>query len=877
MKQSSNQPFLASLADPIAANIAASGGKSAGLHRMIAASLPVPPGFVVTTAAFEAIVARDEGVRRAVAHLHACAEGSALREGAMAVRQAVLSCALPEAFAREVVQAWETMTNNAPVAVRSSATTEDLANASFAGQQDTYLSIETGRELLEALRGCWASLFTERAVVYRRAHGFDNTRVSMAVVVQRMVAADSAGVLFTADPLSGQRGISVIEAVAGLGEALVSGHATPERYRIRGRDGVVLARIGTHGAPLTANQGLVDERALRELNTLGRRAEASAQQPMDIEWAIEKGRVWLLQARPITTLWPLPEGRLLPGFRIFVSFGHMQVYTSPLSRVALSMFARMAPIGRDPRTGLSSIIRNAGERVYFDATPALAREPFRRLLPALLMNASEPIARRLETAAAREELRDLPDSERANLSVVVPVILGLLRQALRNVLTDPQRVRDDLFADLDEIIRHHGERLAGAKTLEDRLDVLFDELGTQLANVLKTMIPRMLPAIFMGKAVSRLGAWLAPDVDHRLLHQGFEGNITTEMDMALADLADLARDVPSLVVALKDQDSTARLAALRSDESCAGFFRAWDAFLERYGHRSAGEIDPGVPRWREDPRIPLRSIAGALERPRGALREQHQMLARRARECRDKLVAAARKKPLGFWIAPLTAGIIDRMRTLLGAREHHKFYMVIMIDRLRTVVLEAGTFLMNAKALRSCEDVWFLELPEIREAVTEVRHGRVPALQARVEERKALREKYAHMTPPAVMTSDGEAIAFVDQRDLPANSLAGTAVSGGTYEGTARVVHDPAKEELGAGEVLVARFTDPGWTPLFGHAGALVMEVGGQMTHGSVIAREIGIPAVVAVEGATARIHSGDRIRVDGERGFVTVLQGAAS
>lgn len=877
MNLQTNRKMLVSLADPIAAIVSETGGKSVGLHKMIAAGLPVPPGFVVTTAAFEAIVAQDDMFRQTVARLDDCAEGAALREGAAAVRAAVLACSLPETFALDVIHTWETMTHNAPVAVRSSATAEDLANASFAGQQDTFLSIETKRELLEALRGCWASLFTERAVVYRRAHGFDQMHVSMAVVIQRMVQADTAGVLFTADPLSGHRGISVIEAVAGLGEALVSGHDPPERYRIRSRDGVVLQRLGTRGKPLDENQGLLCKRALDELNTLGKQAEANGKCPMDIEWAIEKGRVFLLQARPITTLWPLAEGKPLPGWRVFLSFGHLQVYTAPLSRVGSSMFRRIIPLGRDETSGLSSLVRNMGERVYVDATPALTRLPFRRLLPMFMMNANEPIAERLRTAVKREELHNVPNSERADLTKIVPIAIGLLWNAIRNLFVDPVHVRDTYLREIEEIVRQHGERLESANSLDKRLDALFDDLGTVLEEIMKRMLPRLLPAIIMSKIAPRLASWLAPDVDHRLLLQGLEGNITTEMDMALIDIADIARDVPSLVVALKSEEPGARIEALRGDAASAGFFRAWDAFLVRHGHRSAGEIDPGIPRWREDPRIPLRSIAGALDRPRGALREQHQALAQRALECRDKLVAAANKKAFGFVIAPFTAGLIDRMRSMLGAREHHKFFLVLTIDRLRTVVLEAGTFLQHKGVLKSSDDVWFLELNEIRNAIKEVERGRVPTLRTRIEERRALRDKFAHVAPPAVITSDGESITFIDKRPLPANSLAGTAVSGGSYEGTARVVHDPATEELGAGEVLVAQFTDPGWTPLFGHAGALVMEVGGQMTHGSVIAREIGIPAVVAVEGATSRIRSGDRIRVDGERGFVTILQGGES
>lgn len=867
--------LLVPLNDPNAAQVSQCGGKSAGLHLLLRAGLPVPPGFVITTRAFDSMVRSDMEFQRTVALLQTASEGQALREAARIVRETIMVGTFSEAFAHHVISAWESITQTSPVAVRSSATAEDLTNASFAGQQDTYLNIETQRELMESIRACWASLFTERAVIYRRTRGFDDSRVSMAVVVQRMVNARAAGVLFTADPISNRRDVFVVEAIPGLGEAFVSGHAAPERYRIRARDGHILERIGKDGKPLAEKNGLLSSSILGQLHALGQSAHKSAALPVDIEWALEKDHIYLLQSRPITTLWPLPEGKPLPGWRVFLSFGHLQVYTSPLSRVGASMFARLSPLRRDPQTGLSTLVRNSGERIFLDVTPAISRSPFNKLFARFLKTASEPVAARVQTAMRRPDLHALPNSERANLMVVIPIIARFLRRAVHNMLRNPSDVRETYLDELQKIVHHQQERIQRADSIQDRFDAMYDELGTFLGSIMTSMFPRMLPAIVMSQFVPSWISWIAPDVDHRIFLQGLEGNITTEMDLALADLADLARDVPSLTAALTSENPVLELERIRHNDMCAAFFQAWDAFLHTYGHRSAGEIDPGVPRWREDPRIPLRSIAGALARPRGALRAQHLALSQRATECRDLLKKEISDKPLGSVLAPLTDGLINRMRILLSAREHHKFYMVQVINNLRTVTLEAGTYLVENGALENADDIWFLELPEIQNALRNVKSRPDPQLASLVATRRTLRDRYAHMTPPAVMTNVGEAIPYQDTRDLPENSLAGTPVSGGLYEGTARVVHDPATEDLGAGEILVARFTDPGWTPLFGHAGALIMEVGGQMTHGSVIAREIGIPAVVAVEGATQKIRSGDRIRVDGEQGFVTILEGA--
>lgn len=870
--------YLYTISDPAVSDTAIGGGKAAGLHRLISANLPVPEAYCVTTRAFDDVVAIHPAFQRAIRHLDSARDDTSLFEGARALREVILAIELPRSFADHLIEMWQMDLGGTHVAVRSSATAEDLEGASFAGQQDTFLSIGSAPALLGAVRKAWASLFTNRAVTYRKSRGFPNDRVSMGIVVQRMVAADCAGVLFTADPVSGRRGVTVVEAIRGLGEAFVSGHVTPERYQIRTSDGHVYTRLGSDGARLAEDSGLLSGRTLEELRRLSARAEAHAKTPLDIEWATERGRVWLLQARPITTLWPLPEGSFPEGLRVLASFGHLQVYTSPLSRVGSSMFRRIIPFGRDERTGMSAFVRVAGDRLYVDTTPLLASEPFRTVFPAIVANASEPVAARLAAAKERPELSMLPPEGRIRLRDAATGILPVISKSIRVMLDDPRSAKDAYLQELHGRLAEQGERLSRAQTVSERVDILFDELGEQARWMLyRALMPRMVPALLLSKLMAQLVPRLMDGQDHRPLLQGLEGNVTTEMEFALADLSDLARDVPALTLALRSDDAVEQLRALRGEPACRPFFDAWDAFLARHGHRSVGEIDPGVPRFREDPRLLLRSIAGALERPKGALRAQHHELRQKALLLRDELVAAAQSGPTGSLGGKLTGALIDRMRTFLGLREEHKFVMVVTIDRLRAVVREAGGYLREAGSIDAEDDVWMLDLHEIRDAARAASKGAPQKLQSLVAERKRARALHETASPPAVITSEGEIIAAPPVRDAPPGSLAGTPVSGGVYEGIARVVFDPARETLGAGEILVTRFTDPGWTPLFGHAGALVMEVGGQMTHGSVIAREIGIPAVVAVEGATKKVRSGDRVRVDGDRGLVTVLEGGAA
>ena len=869
----SQAPWICGLHEPAAGDVTLSGGKSLGLHRMLSAGLPVPPGFCVTTAAFQQHVACNPAVQQALADLSMQVPGSALRDAAARVRAAVQASTLPPDFVQQIVRAWNEHTGGSSVAVRSSATAEDLAGASFAGQQDTLLSIETESDLLLALRTCWASLFSERAVIYRRERGIREAHVAMAVVVQKMVRADAAGVLFTADPLSGHRGILVIEAVRGLGEALVSGHATPQRMRVQSSDGKILQALDEKGQPLESSQAILQPQPLQDLCRLGQQAQRHAGVPQDLEWACAGDTLWLLQSRPITTLWPLPEGPLPPGFRVLVSFGHLQMNTATMSRVASSFLRRFFPLSRDPQTGSSQVMQVVGERLYLDMTPALLRQPLRSVLPRLVANGSQPIADRLRAALKRPELAALPRSEAAAPAQVLRIVAPVLLRALHNLFRDPQPRQQALEQMLEQWQQRQAQRVAAASSLSARITALHEDLG-ELGEwvLLRAGPPHVIPGLWAELLVSRWARRLLPGCDPTVLLQGLSGNITTEMDLALAALAEHARPHPALVAALRASDAVTALAALRADPACAEFFAAWDAFLDRFGCRCAGELDPQVPRWREDPRVPLRSIAGALDRPAGRLHEQHATLARRAEALRDQLAAAARLKPLGWLQAALLRGLVDRARVFLALREHHKFAMTQSFSRARALALQAAEVLRAQQVIDAIDDIWLLELMEIAQAVRTVEQGGRPDVRAVIAARRVVRDQWGGLVPPAVVTSQGEILTVPQDRSAPSGTLVGTAVSGGVYEGHVRVVHDPACDELKAGEVLVARFTDPGWTPLFGHAGALIMEVGGQMTHGSLVARELGIPAVVAVDSATTCLRTGERVRVDGDRGWITRL-----
>lgn len=485
------------------------------------------------------------------------------------------------------------------------------------------------------------------------------------------------------------------------------------------------------------------------------------------------------------------------------------------------------------------------------------------------------MARALEQVVARPEFRAQRSTGphasllRALREYLLPIgvrILGfLLARRTRGLL----RERADWIRDETAAARASLE----AEKPERRLDLLYLLLGRLFQHKLeRRLMPLMGAAVAAHALAARLCDRSLDDPDIVALGRALPGNVTTDMDLAAGDLADVARRLPA-VRAYFLQTPASALAELDDIEGGAEFREQLESFLERYGMRGPSEIDVARPRWREDPSPLLRSVAGNLSREEPGLhRLQHERLAREAEAAAERLVCSARRGLLGPLRARLVRHFLRVQRDLLGVREHPKLLLVCFMDLAKVVVLEQARALVERRVLRRVEDVWLLELDELH-ALARGRSlaGDVGALVAR---RAAEQERFAALYPPRVITSDGEVVVAQHERgNLPAGALAGSGVSAGVVEGRARVVRDPTEAALEHGEVLVAPFTDPGWTPLFIHAAALVTEVGGLMTHGSVVAREYGIPAVVCVPDATRLIRTGQRVRVDGDRGCVEILE----
>jgi len=878
------------------------GGKGANLGEMTGAGLPVPPGFCITTAAYEQ-VASETGLT-AILDTHA-AEASTpeqLTELAQAARACLQNAIIPEPVAASIIHAYRLLGENAPipVAVRSSATTEDLSFASFAGQQDTYLNVVGAEALLDAVRRCWASLWTDRAVSYRASLGLDQRQVRLAVVVQRMVEAEVAGVLFTANPVTGKRRQAVIDANPGLGEAVVSGATNPDHFVVntlsgeiverRPGDKHVVIRGSAEGGTIRMEGGTkLDEACLsdeqiRALAQLGARVEAYYGAPQDIEWAIDAaGKLWLTQSRPITTLYPLPlnapnnDDELRVYFSLNVFQGVFQPFT-PMGIAAFRLFGSaiaglfdLAP--RDPLSG-PGILVEAGSRLFLDVTGALRTKIGRRLLIAAagFAEARSRVLFQQLTTDVRLSLKPTPrwrmirafGAFGAKTRAPLYIIQALLKPSI--AVERMQHARAGLEA---LRVTASESRIANPT---DRLLTLEQLVPAQVRSLFRTLPPILVSGLGSLGLASRLLKGIASADELQIVLRALPHNPTTEMDLELWALsqrvaadAQAARHVSETPPEKLAQEYRAASLPPSLQEGLADF-------LYHYGHRGVAEIDLGLPRWSENPTHILGVLANYLQVQDEVLTPDAQF--RRGAQEAEAMVAELTRRAMrkGRLRGLLVAFFLKRARALAGLREMPKFCLILLLAYMREVLQSIGKELGEAGRLESSEDIFFLTLQEAHKALAG------EDMRDLVRERRAIYERELQRRHvPRVLLSDGtEPTPAATDSAGSQRMLRGTPASPGCITGRARVILNPTGAYLEPGEILVAPSTDPGWTPLFLTAGGLVMEMGGAISHGAVVAREYGIPAVVGVPGATERITTGQRITVDGAAGTVMIEETAS-
>ena len=860
--------YVLGLQDIDQTQVAVVGGKGAQLGELSRIEgIRVPAGFCVTTDAFRRVTAEAVSIDDRLDRLSRLNpdDRESVRRLSAEIRRTLEGIAIPDDLAAAITRALARLGEQAAYAVRSSATAEDLPTASFAGQQDTYLNIVGPAAILQHISRCWASLFTERAVTYRLRNGFDHRKVQMAVVVQQMVFPEAAGILFTADPITGNRKVAVVEASFGLGEALVSGLVNADAYQVR--DGEVVAKavatkqLAIHALPAGGTQEQAIEPARQEqpaltdtqvvqLAQLGRRIEAHFGLPQDIEWCLVDDGFQIVQSRPITALFPIPAVSDREN-HVYVSVGHQQMMTDPMKPLGLSFWQMTTP----------APMAEAGGRLFVDVTQRLASPASRAgILEAL--GRSDPLTGdALQTILERDGfIRPLPGEAPpgplfggtpAPIETDPAIVTELIGRSEASIAASEHDIRTKSGEALLDFIR---------ADIQELRRILFDPQSHQV------FMSAMEAAWWLN---DQLEAWLGEKNAADTLTQSVPHNVTSEMGLALLDVADVIRPHPEVVAFLKhveDEGFLDELPKLAGGREARDAIEAW---LDKYGMRCVGEIDITRPRWSERPSTLVPLILGNIKNfEPGAGKRRFEQGRQEAWKKEQELLERLRALPDGESKAEETKRMIDRVRTFIGYREYPKYGMVSRYFVYKQALLEEAERLVQAHVLRETEDIFYLTFSELHDIA---RTNQVDDQLLR--QRKDAFSSYQALTPPRVLTSDGEVIAGAYRRnDVPAGALVGLPVSAGTVEGRARVILDMAEADLDAGDILVTAYTDPSWSPLFVTIKGLVTQVGGLMTHGAVIAREYGLPAVVGVEHATRLIRDGQRIRVNGTDGYVEIL-----
>jgi len=874
------------------------GGKGANLARLTRAGFQVPRGFVISTDAYRAFVEANRWlpmIESAVENIPA-EDASALEKISAQIR-AAFSVGVMPAEIESAIRAAYAEFKDIPVAVRSSATAEDLPDLSFAGQQDTYLNILGEDEVLKAVINCWSSLWTGRAIGYRLRNHISQEEVALAVVVQEMIPSDSSGVMFTANPLTGLRSETVIDATFGLGEALVSGQVEPDHYVVDTLSNVIRNKtlgakaqstrsrsgggVETMREDASTRQALTDSEIL-ELAELGKAIQKEYDFPQDIEWAFADGKLYVLQSRAITSLYPVPEESNDP-LMVWFSFGAVQGLVGPITPLGQDTIRQVFLGGArlfDAQVNPAEIrvFTSAGERIWINITGVI-RHPignriFRGFLGFIEPSTAQiikPLADDPRLGAGSGKLRF------STLQRVGKVLLPVIGRAIRNA-HDPEKAR----AEFDNAINNYlnTATIPPAQNKFDRLANIVAFIQDRIAHVFQFLLPKFISILAPALASLNLLARLTKQSDagdHGFsmlileITRGLPKNVTTEMDLALWETAQTIKaDSESLdLFSVTDAPTLARRYLEGSLPTAAQ--NVVTRFMDQYGMRGVGEIDFGQPRWREDPTSVIQSLQSYLQI--GEESAPNVLFARGAQAANtaiEKLALDVRRQPGGWFKERMVRGAAGRVRVLMGARESPKFFAVRVMGIARKALVEVGKEFAEAGMINRADDLSFLNLNEL----AALSHNESRDWKALIAERRATYEREARRRQvPRVLVSDGRAFyegvgAATDTADV----ITGSPVSPGVVEGVVHVVLNPHETQLAPGEILVCPGTDPAWTPLFMSAGGLITEVGGMMTHGSVVAREYGIPAVVGVHQATTRLKNGQKIRVDGTTGKILIL-----
>ncbi|QHQ61297.1 phosphoenolpyruvate synthase [Anaerocolumna sedimenticola] len=861
------------------------GGKGANLGELSGiGGIRVPEGFCVTTEAYKKLVGQTPELNALLEQLSLLKSEDRERISEISGKiRNVIECAeitkeIDEAVTRKLIKLGD---KNA-YAVRSSATAEDLPTASFAGQQDTYLNIIGKEDILKHISKCFASLFTDRAVIYRMQYGFDHNKVHLSVVIQKMVFPEAAGIMFTADPITSNRKVVSIDASFGLGEALVSGLVDSDIYKVR-EGKIVDKKISKKKLAIYAlkeggtkeqqiepekqnKQTLTDEQIL-QLEKTGRKIEDYFGCPQDIEWCIYKGEFYIVQSRPITTLYPVPninDGKN----HVYMSMGHQQMMTDVMKPLGISFF----PVWLKKIT--SGPVAVAGGRMYLDVSYELASPMASKIFVSSGLGSVDILIQKALTNILKRKdyIKTLARGKTSmGLSggTMGQVASGFI-QARKIEQENDAGLLHKIFAKHETQVRDLEQRISG-KTGTDLFDFILQDMDEAYKSIVLDNYGVGIVGVFAPNWIKKnMKKWLDEDDVTDILTQSLDNNVTAEMGLELLDVADVVRQYPAVMDYFRhagDETFFEELEKLQGGKAVGDSIRD---YLKKYGVRCPGEIDITRPRWAEKPTmltpLILNNIKNFQPGSHQIIFEQKRLEAERKEQ---ELISRLQQLPGGSQKAEKARKKISVMRNFIGFREYPMYAMMQRFYVYKQALKKEAALLVQKSVIQEPEDIYYLTFEELREVI---RTNRLD--YSIIIKRKADCEVNGKLTPPRVMTSDGEIITGeYNTGETPKGALIGIAVSSGVIEGRARIVLNLEDAHIEEGDILVTAFTDPSWTPLFVSVKGLVTEVGGMMTHGAVVAREYGLPAVVSVENATKLIKDGQKIRINGTKGYVEILE----
>jgi phosphohistidine swiveling domain-containing protein len=865
--------YILPLADP-RATLEVAGGKGTSLARLVTAGLPVPDGFHVTTNAYRRFVGENDlqpAIRAELEKVDA-SQTSTLEAASSAIQTLFAKQPIPPDVAGAIAQAYAELVGRDPaVAVRSSATAEDLPEASFAGQQETYLNVQGTQQVLEAVKRCWASLWTARAIAYRARHKIEPEGLSLAVVVQNLIPAEAAGILFTANPVTGHRDQAMISAAWGLGEAVVGGLVTPDALTVDKATGVVLDRQtadkqvmtarangGTLEQPVPADlrrAPVLDDDVAAELVKLGVQIERLFGVPMDIEWAQADGRIFIVQARPITGLpavevqqpvqWELPDSK---------------------GRYMRTSIIDLIP---DP---LSPLFATLGACAYNDCMQQMLADLTGRkkeIFPEKLLITIHDYA----YLSANYTIGELW----AMLAGLIPRLPRLIRNgpdhfrevALPEYTQKVSRLDQEPVAEMQatQVWRDAKELLTAAMYHLAILQI--DTLGAAAGSEgLFTMIYK--------KFFQREG-----DLEAPVFLMGYD-TTPIRSEKSLYNLACWVLDKPELCDYVLNASAAQITSALAGTQVPAEIPpRVWNEWKQRvdthlgsFGHMLY-DLDFASPLPAEEPAPQLETLKMYMRGEGSNPYVRQEQLERR----RDEAVAQLMQRARGLrgWAVRKALGWAQALGQV---REDSYASIGLAYPRFRELMKELGRRLAQVGAFEKPDDIFWLKEVEVEDRLEALeRRDRIESLQEVIEYRKKIRQSEAKLIPPPQLPPSKtylgipvEAFIPTGEAEQEGDRLKGVGASAGKVTGKACVLHGPQDfDQMVQGGILVAKLTTPAWTPLFAMAGGIVTDIGGPLSHGSIVAREYGIPAVLGTGVATRRIADKQTITVDGTEGIVTL------